>query len=43
MRTMLAHIGPTSVDWNDKMKNKTGTESWTILKSEDGSVISMFL
>ena len=25
MRTILAHI-----DWNDKMKNKTGTESWNI-------------
>ena len=29
MRTTLAHI-----DWNDKMKNTTGTESWNILKSE---------
>ena len=32
---MLAHI-----DWNDKMKNKTGAESWNILKSELDSVIS---
>ena len=29
MRTILEHI-----DWNDKMKNKTGAESWNILKSE---------
>ena len=27
MRTILEHI-----DWNDKMKNKTGAESWNILK-----------
>ena len=27
MRTISVHI-----DWNDKMKKKTGTESWNILK-----------
>ena len=34
MRTTLEHI-----DWNDKMKNMTGAESWNILKSELDSVI----
>ena len=33
MRTILAHI-----DWNDKMKNNTGAESWNILKCELDSV-----
>ncbi len=37
MRTFLAHI-----DWNDKMKNKTGTESWNILKSELDSVVNRY-
>ena len=36
MRTILEHI-----DWNDKMKNKTGAESWNILKSELDSVINI--
>ena len=36
MRTILAHI-----DWNDKMKNKTGTESWIILKSELNRYVPM--
>ena len=35
MRIFFAHI-----DWNDKMKNKTATESWNILKSELNSVIN---
>ena len=38
MRTMLEHI-----DWNDKMKNKTGAESWNILKSELESVINRYV
>ena len=38
MRTILAHI-----DWNDKMKNKTGAESWNILKSELDSVINRYV
>ena len=29
MRILLVHI-----DWNEKMTNKTATESWNILKSE---------
>ena len=33
IRTILAHI-----DWNEKTKNKTGTESWNINKSELDSV-----
>ena len=36
MRTILEHI-----DWNDKMKNKTGAESWNILKSELESVVNI--
>ena len=36
MRTILEHI-----DWNDKMENKTGAESWNILKSELDSVINI--
>ena len=27
------------LDWNDKMKNKTATECWTILRSELDSAI----
>ena len=38
MRTILEHI-----DWNDKMKNKTGAESWNILKSELESVINRYV
>ena len=38
IRTMLEHI-----DWNDKMKNKTGAESWNILKSELDSVINRYV
>ena len=38
MRTSLAHI-----DWNDNMKNKTGTESWNILKSELDGVINRYV
>ena len=38
MRTILEHI-----DWNDKMKNKTGAESWNILKSELDSVINRYM
>ena len=38
MRTILEHI-----DWNDKMKNKTGAESWNILKSELDSVINRYV
>ena len=38
MRTTLAHI-----DWNDKMKNKTGAESWNIFKSELYSVINIYV
>ena len=38
MRTSLAHI-----DWNDNMKNKTGTESWIILKSELDGVINRYV
>ena len=36
IRKSLAHI-----DWNDKMKNKTTTECWTILRSELDSAIAM--
>ena len=38
MRTILEHI-----DLNDKMKNKTGAESWNILKSELDSVINRYV
>ena len=38
MITVLEHI-----DWNDKMKNKTGAESWNILKSELDSVINRYV
>ena len=34
----LAHI-----DWNDKMKNKTGTECWNILKGELDSAIDSYV
>ena len=36
IRKSLAHI-----DWNDKMKNKTATECWTILRNELDSAIDM--
>ena len=38
MRTILEHI-----DRNDKLKNKTGAESWNILKSELDSVINRYV
>ena len=38
MRTTLEHI-----DWNDKMKNKPGAESWNILESELDSVINRYV
>ena len=38
MRHIFAHI-----DWNDKMKNKTGAESWNILKRELDSVINIYV
>ena len=31
------------IDWNDKMKNKTGAESWNILKSGLDSVINRYV
>ena len=31
------------IDWNDKMKNKTGAESWNILKSELDSVSNRYV
>ena len=31
------------IDWNDKMKNQTGAESWNILKSELDSVINRYV
>ena len=34
----LAHI-----DWNDKMKNKTATECWNILRGEIDSAIDSFV
>ena len=34
----LAHI-----DWNDKMKNKTATECWTILRGEIDGAIDSFV
>ena len=37
-RTILADI-----DRNDKMKNKTATESWNILKSDLDSVINIYV
>ena len=38
MRTILAHI-----DGNDKMKIKTGTERWNILKSDLDSAINRYV
>ena len=38
IRKRLAHI-----DWNDKMKNKTATECWNILKGEIDSAIDSFV
>ena len=38
IRTSLEHI-----DWNDKLKNITGAESWNILKSELDSVIDRYV
>ena len=37
-RTSLAHI-----DWNDKMKNKTATECWNILRGELDSAIDRYV
>ena len=34
----LAHV-----DWNDKMKNKTATECWNILRGEIDSAIDRFV
>ena len=38
IRKRLAHI-----DWNDKMKNKTATECWNILRRELDSAIDSFV
>ena len=38
IRKSLAHI-----DWNDKMKNKTATECWNILRGEIDSAIHSFV
>ena len=38
IRKRLAHI-----DWNDKMKNKTATECWNILRGELYSAIDSFV
>ena len=38
IRKSLAHI-----DWNDKMKNKTATECWNILRGEIDSAIDSFV
>ena len=38
IRKHLAHI-----DWNDKMKNKTATECWNILRGEIDSAIDSFV
>ena len=38
IRKSLAHI-----DWNDKMKNKTATECWNILRGELDSAIDSFV
>ena len=37
IRNRLAHIG-----WNDKMKNKTATGCWNILRGEIDSAIDSF-
>ena len=38
IRKRLAHI-----DWNDKMKNKTATECWNILRGEVDTAIDSFV
>ena len=38
IRNGLAHI-----DWNDKMKNKTATECWNILRSDLDSAIDRYV
>ena len=38
IRKSLAHI-----DWNDKMKNRTATECWNILRGEIDSAIDSFV
>ena len=38
IRKRLAHI-----DWNDKMKNKTATECWNILRGDIDSAIDSFV
>ena len=38
IRTCLAHI-----EWNDKMKNKTATECWNILRGELDSIIDRYV
>ncbi len=38
IRNILAQI-----DWNDKMKNKTATECWNILRGELDSEIDSFV
>ena len=38
IRKSLAHI-----DWNDKMKNKTATECWNILRGELDSAIDSYV
>ena len=38
IRKRLAHV-----DWNDKMKNKTATESWNILRGKIDSAIYSFV
>ena len=38
IRKRLAHI-----DWNDKMKNKTATECWNILRGELDSAIDSYV
>ena len=38
IRKSLAHI-----DWNDKMKNKTATECWNILRREIDSAIDCYV
>ena len=38
IRKRLAHI-----DWNDKMKNKTATECWNILRGEIDTAIDSFV
>ena len=38
IRKSLAHI-----DWNDKMKNKTATECWNILRDDLDSAIDSYV